>query len=210
MFIRTLFIASILVAIAAMSTLAEAKEPVKITIFGDSLTSGYGLDSQEDALPAMLQGELAKNGVETVVTNAGVSGDTTAAALARIQQIIAQKPQMVIIALGGNDALRGVDPEIMRNNLDQIITQLKAANAYILLAGMRSPPSMGLEYTARFNEIFPQLAERHTIISIPFLLEGVAGRPEYNQPDGIHPNIDGVKIMVKNLYPTVERMARRY
>lgn len=209
MFIRTLVTAFIWVILGVPSTMAQSS-PVQITILGDSLTSGYGLDSQEDALPAVLQAELEKNSMNAVVANAGVSGDTTAAALARIQQIIARRPQMVIIALGGNDALRGVDPEIMRNNLEQIILQLKAANAYILLAGMRSPPSMGLEYTARFNEVFPRLAERHNIISIPFLLEGVAGRPEYNQPDGIHPNIDGVKIMVKNLYPTVERMAERY
>lgn len=211
MIIRTLVLTFIWVVIAAASTGAmAASNPVRIAIFGDSLTTGYGLDSQEDALPAVLQAELTKNRVSAVVANAGVSGDTTAAALARIQQLIATKPNMVIIALGGNDALRGVDPDIVRNNLDQIITQLKAANAYVLLAGMRSPPSMGLEYTARFNEMFPQLAERHNIISIPFLLEGIAGRPEYNQPDGIHPNIDGVNLMMKNLYPTVERMARRY
>lgn len=211
MIIRTLLITFIWVVLAASSTGAmAASNPVRIAIFGDSLTTGYGLDSQEDALPAVLQAELNRNMVNAVVTNAGVSGDTTAAGLARLQQLIATKPNMVVVALGGNDALRGVDPQIVRNNLDQILTQLKAANAYILLAGMRSPPSMGLEYTTQFNEVFPQLAERHNVIFIPFLLEGVAGRSEYNQADGIHPNIDGVKIMAKNLYPTIERMARRY
>lgn len=174
--------------------------------------SGYGLVSQEDALPALLksilQEEFPHQPIETV--NASVAGDTTGGALARLPNVLALKPNFVVVGLGGNDALRGIDPEIIRNNLDQILTKLKAAQMYVLLAGMRASPSMGLEYTSRFNEIFPILAERHKVMYVPFLLEGVVGRADYNQRDGIHPNEQGVKIMANTLRDPLMKMIKSY
>lgn len=214
MFTRGLFISFLLiwVILAGASTDAFAARSLKVLFYGDSLMSGYGLVSQEDALPAVLKTQIQPDypDVEMNFVNASVAGDTTGAALARIQNVLSQKPNIVVVGLGGNDALRGVDPEITRNNMDQILSKLKEANMYILLVGMRASPSMGLEYTSRFNEIFPALAERHHVMFIPFILEGVVGRNEYNQRDGIHPNEEGVKIMARTISETLLGMIRKY
>lgn len=213
MFTRILFLSLTLIWVTLTGASTEASaETTRIVFFGDSLMSGYGLVSQEDALPAVLgeriKSDFPKKGVQFV--NAGVAGDTTGGALARLPNILAQQPNIVVLGLGGNDALRGTDPEITRNNLDQILLKLKEANVYVLLVGMRASPSMGLDYTSKFNEIFPALAERHRVMFVPFILEGVAGRAEYNQRDGIHPNEQGVKLMAETLHETLHGMVKRY
>lgn len=179
---------------------ARAAEPFRLLLLGDSLTAGHGLP-RKDAFPARLSATLAARGHAVTVINGGVSGDTTAGGRARLAWLLAEKPQGVIVALGGNDGLRGLDPAVTRGNLDAIVARFKAAGVRVLLAGMRAPPNLGREYGAEFDAIFPALAEAHGVALYPFFLEGVAALPHLNQADGIHPNADGVKAIVGRLLP---------
>ena len=181
---------------------STAPNSVVILALGDSLTAGYGL-GRDDSFPRQLENSLASSGYPVTVINGGVSGDTSAGGLARLEWSIAGKPQIVIVELGANDALRGVDPAQTYDNLNQIIVRLKKAGCRIVFAGMRAPRNLGLDYTVEFDQIYPDLAERHDLDLYPFFLEGVAADPGLNQADGIHPNAEGVRVVVKGIQPLV-------
>jgi acyl-CoA thioesterase-1 len=189
---------------------AWADQPLRLMIFGDSLVAGYGLDLSE-AFPARLENSLRASGHDVDVINAGVSGDTTAGGLSRIDWALGDKPDAVMVVLGGNDALRGLPPEAMRDNLDGILGRTQDKGLPVLLAGMKAPLNMGSEYGADFDAAFHgALEEAQTrggeVFFDPFFLEGVALMPELNQADGIHPNPEGVDQIVRRLMPLVERL----
>ncbi|MEE9290658.1 MAG: arylesterase [Alphaproteobacteria bacterium] len=187
---------------------AVGSEAFKIFILGDSLTAGYGLNV-EKSFPAQLEAALEARGHRVRVINGGVSGDTTAGGRARIGWALKAKPDAVLVALGGNDALRGIDPGSTRANLDAILTRLGRAGVPALLAGWKSPRNLGPEYIRDFEAVFPALARKHRVLFYPFILDGVALKPALNQGDGIHPNARGVAAMVKSMLPLVERLMAR-
>jgi acyl-CoA thioesterase-1 len=191
-------------AVAFAGTQAAGRVPV-ILDFGDSLTAGYGLPAGQ-AFPARLEAWLHQQGIEARVVNAGVSGDTTAGGLARLDWALADKPDLVILALGANDALRGIDPATVRSNLDKMIQRIETSGAKVLLVGMLAPPNWGEEYKTEFDRIFPDLARAYGVPLYPFFLEGVAMKPELNQPDGLHPNERGVAVLVDRIAPVVARL----
>ena len=181
---------------------STASKNVVILAFGDSLTAGYGLE-RDDSFPRQLENSLATSGYPVTVINSGVSGDTSAGGLARLEWALAGNPQIVLVELGANDALRGLDPAQTYDNLDQILVRLKKAGCRIVFAGMRAPRNLGLDYTFEFDQIYPDLADRHDLYFYPFFLEGVAADPGLNQADGIHPNAEGVRVVVKGIQPLV-------
>lgn len=180
----------------------------KIFILGDSLTAGWGVENGE-SLPAQLEARLNQRGHKVRVVNGGVSGDTTAGGKARIGWALKDKPDAVIVALGGNDALRGLSPDATRRNLDAILMRIKQAGLPALLAGYMSPRNLGPEYIAEFEAVYPELAKKHGVLFYPFILDGVAMDPALNQGDGIHPNAKGVARMVDGLLPVVEKLIAR-
>ena len=182
-----------------------AANPPQILVFGDSLAAGFGL-SPEASFPARLEARLASDGIRASVVNSGNSGDTTAAGLARLDWALADKPHLVILELGANDALRGIDPESVRANLDAMIGRIKASGAKLLLAGMQAPPNWGEAYKKRFDALYPELAKVHGVALYPFFLDGVAMEPALNQPDGLHPNARGVAALVDRIAPHVEKL----
>lgn len=184
---------------------AAGKPPVRILMLGDSITAGYGLPAAE-SLPTALEAALGKAGHVVAVLNGGVSGDTTAGGLARLDWMLAQKPEVVIVELGANDGLRGLEPRESYANLDKILTALEAAKVRVLLAGMLAPPNLGREYGGEFDAMYPALAKKHGCLFYPFILDGVAAKPELNQADGIHPNAKGVAVIVARLAPYVEKL----
>jgi acyl-CoA thioesterase-1 len=177
----------------------------RILALGDSLTAGYGL-AQGDGFTDQLQYALQDAGYDAVVINAGVSGDTTAGGLARLDWALADAPDMVIVELGANDALRGLDPAVARANLDAILGQLGERRIPALLAGMLAPRNLGADYVAAFDGMYPELADAHQVPLYPFFLEGVAAQPDLNQTDGIHPNDQGVAAIVDGILPEVTAM----
>jgi len=178
-------------------------------MLGDSITAGYGLTRRE-ALPARLEEALRAAGWPVRVLDAGVSGDTTAGGRARLDWALADRPDAVIVALGGNDGLRGIDPRETEANLAAILDALKARGLPVMLAGMLAPPNLGAEYGRDFAAVFARLAAaRPEIVFYPFLLEGVAGNPELNQADRIHPNAAGVAELVRRMLPVVESLLAR-
>ncbi len=183
---------------------ALAKTP-EVLAFGDSLTAGLGLPANE-AFPARLAARLKEDGIDVKMVNAGVSGDTTTDGLARLDWALADKPDYVILALGANDALRGIDPKIARANLDKMIVKIQASGAKLLLLGMLAPANWGADYEHAFDSIYPELAKAHDVPLYPFFLEGVAMNPELNQPDGLHPNERGVAILVDHIAPLVAKL----
>lgn len=187
---------------AALAASPVRAEPVRITALGDSLTAGYNLP-HDAAFPNQLEAALAERGVNARVSNAGVSGDTTAGGLARLDWMLAESPEVVIVELGANDALRGLPPEQVEKNLDALLARLKAEGATVILAGMLAPPNLGREYGAAFNALYPRLAERHGVAFYPFFLDGVAARAEFLQRDGMHPTAEGVAEIVRRILPTV-------
>lgn len=182
---------------------ASQPKNLHLVILGDSLTAGYGL-KQEQSFPARLEQALRKRGWPITVTNAGVSGDTTAGGLARLQWTLSDEPDLVLIELGANDALRGQDPARTEANLDAILTRIKEHGASPILAGMRAPRNLGTDYVRQFDGVFPRLAEKHQVPLYPFFLDGVAGRTALNLTDGIHPNEQGVEVIVEGILPVVE------
>lgn len=185
-------------------------EPLRVVVFGDSLAAGYGL-LPADAFTQQLQ-NWADTEVETPLTieNAGVSGDTTAGGLARLDWALGSDlPDAVIVELGGNDALRGIAPEETRANLDKILTKLAEKDITALLAGMLAPRNMGEDYVTAFEAVYPALAKDHDVVYLPFFLEGVAGQRELNQPDGIHPNPEGVRKVVAHIAPKMRELVER-
>jgi acyl-CoA thioesterase I len=182
-------------------------ETLRIVALGDSLTEGYGLESKELSFPSRLESMLREQGYDVEVVNAGVSGDTTAGGRARLAWTLGGKtPDIVIVALGANDGLRGLDPGQMRANLDAILAALKERGVKVLLAGMLAPPNFGQLYEREFNAVFPELAAKHDVAFMPFLLDGVAAEADMNQTDGIHPNEAGVAVMVDRIAPYVLRL----
>ncbi len=182
-----------------------AGSPVKILAIGTSLTQGYGLPPGTE-IPAVLEASLKAKGINASVINAGVSGDTSAGGLSRLDWSLADHPDVAIIELGSNDALRGIDPSQTEKNLSAILAKLKAAHVPVLLLGMRAPRNFGPEYAAKFDPIYPKLAKQYDALLYPFVLDGVALNPKLNQADGIHPNPQGVKIIVSRLMPDVLKL----
>jgi acyl-CoA thioesterase-1 len=187
---------------------AVAAEPLRIVAFGDSLSSGYGLKSSQ-SFPAQLEKALKARGHDVAITNAGVSGDTTAAALERLAWAVPEGTDAVIVEFGGNDALRGIDPKETRANLEKLIAGLKARRIPILLAGMRAPPNWGDSYAQEFDAIFPELAREHGLVFYPFFLEGVVFDPKLNFDDGMHPSGKGIAEIVRRIVPSVEELIGR-
>lgn len=174
---------------------ARSSSVPRIIFLGDSLTAGLGLDIAQ-SFPALIQKRIDAGSYEYEVVNAGVSGDTSAGGLRRLEWALGEgTPAILVVALGGNDGLRGLPTEQLENNLAQIIEHGQKRNLTVILAGMEAPPNFGAEYTARFRNVYTSLAERYRIRLIPFLLDGVAGNPTLNQADGIHPNIRGAELV---------------
>jgi acyl-CoA thioesterase I len=189
----------------ALPAHTKAAEAVRILALGDSLSAGYGL-MQADAFPNQLQRALNNDGIDAVVINAGVSGDTSAGGLSRLAWALSAGVDAVIIELGANDGLRGFDPGETFKNLDAILDTLKRRELAILLTGMRAPPNLGEDYGREFASIYPRLANKHGVPFYPFFLEGVATIAELNQDDTIHPNARGVKVVAKGILPYVKEM----
>ncbi|MSP83324.1 MAG: arylesterase [Alphaproteobacteria bacterium] len=175
---------------------------IRLALLGDSLTAGYGLAAR-DAFPARLGAALAAAGRAVIVQDAGVSGDTTAGGLARLDWVLGDAPDVVLVELGANDALRGLDPEAAYASLDAILTALAQRGILVVLAGFKAPRNLGPEYTEAFDGIYARLAERHGVPLYPFFLDGVALDPELNQTDGLHPNAAGVAVIVGGILPTL-------
>jgi len=182
---------------------ADAVKPVKLVVLGDSLSAGLGLPANE-AFPAKLQKALKDKGLDVDITNAGVSGDTASGGRDRLDWSVAQGTEAVMVELGANDALRGIDPAVTRGALTEIVTRLKARGIAVMLCGMLAPPNYGSDYAAKFNAIYPDLAKQFGVTLYPFYLDGVAADPKLNQADGIHPTAAGVDIIVAKMLPTVE------
>jgi acyl-CoA thioesterase-1 len=195
------------VVLAAAPT-ARADAPVRIVAFGDSLTAGYGLPAQ-DTFPAKLQAALNAKGHNVEIENAGVSGDTASGGLSRLDWSIPDGTDAVIVELGANDMLRGVDPKVTRQALDEILKQLKARNIAVLLAGMKAAPNMGADYARAFEAIFEDLAQQYDVVFYPFFLDGVATQAKLALRDGMHPNAAGIDVIVQNILPKAEELVLR-
>lgn len=187
---------------------ASAAQPVRIVVLGDSLVAGYNIRSSE-AFPAQLQAALRAKGHNVEVINAGVSGDTTSAGLERLQWAVPENADAVIVELGANDALRGLDPKAAKNNLDKIISTVKAQGAEVLLAGMAAPRNLGEPYVKTFDSMYSELAKTHDVLLYPFFLEGIAMNPALNLGDGMHPNPKGVTEITRRILPTVEKLIEK-
>jgi acyl-CoA thioesterase-1 len=201
------FALSIVAAVAAMAA-DTSSPPITIVAFGDSLTAGYGLKANE-SFPAQLQMALRDKGYKVTVVNAGVSGDTTADGLRRLDWALQPKPDGVILELGANDALRGIDPKEPRANLDKMLASLKSKDIDVLFAGMKAPNNWGPDYVKSFDAIFPDLAAKYQVLLYPFFLDGVALDPAYTQPDGEHPTAGGIAEIVKRILPDAEALVQR-
>tara|TARA_R110001599_G_C12069395_1_gene643925 strand:- start:280 stop:909 length:630 start_codon:yes stop_codon:yes gene_type:complete len=191
---------------AVESKLETKSESKVILFFGNSLTAGMGLDPNE-AFPALIQEKVDSLQLAYKVVNAGLSGETTASGKNRLGWVLNSDIDVFVLELGANDGLRGISLEETRRNLQEIIDVVKQKNpnTTIILAGMQIPPNMGQDYTSEFRDIFPDLAKKNKIGLIPFLLEDVAGNPELNQPDGIHPTAEGQKIIANNIWPIIAK-----
>lgn len=202
--------AALLLALASLGclatnapSLAQARA-VRLVALGDSLTAGYNLPGSA-AFPSVLETMLRGKGISVEIANAGVSGDTSQGGLERLDWSVPDGTDGVILALGANDALRGVDPALTETSLDAIVTRLKARGTQVLLAGIYAPRSNGPDYVARFDAIYPRLAEKHGLVLYPFFLDGIAGNRVLNQPDMLHPTAEGVRVIAQRILPTVER-----
>jgi acyl-CoA thioesterase-1 len=184
------------------------RPPVRVVALGDSLTAGLGL-APEDAYPSLLQARLRDHGLAVDVVNAGVSGDTSAGGLRRLDWSLDGSVRVLIVALGGNDGLRGLPPEQLRNNLATIIVRAQARRVTVILAGMEAPPNLGRLYSTAFRQVYRDLANQYRVALLPFLLDGVAGNGSLNQGDGVHPNTAGTRKVADNLWPLVEAAVRR-
>ena len=202
---RLAAVAMLLVAWLAPSGASAAEKLV--LAFGDSLTAGYELPSGK-GYPGQLEALLRAQGIAVQVHNAGVSGDTTNGGKARLGWVVGAlkaKPDLVILCLGGNDSLRGIDPKLTRANLDAMLGDLKKRGIKVLLAGMLAPPNMGADYAKAYNALFPALARQHGVLFYPFLLQGVAANPKLQLDDGMHPNVAGAGVIARNLLPLVSK-----
>lgn len=201
--------AALALAVLLSAAPAAAAEPMRLLVLGDSLTAGLGL-AADQAFPARLETVLRAEGLAVTVLNGGVSGDTTAGGRARLSWLLAAgrggDPDAAIVALGANDALRGIAPEVAYANLDAIVGELRGRGVRVLLAGMKVPPNLGRDYGAEFEAVYQRLARKHGVPLYPFFLDGVATVPDLNQLDRVHPNARGVEEMVRRILPQVRRL----
>ena len=199
---------SLIVALTFATATTATAEGTRLMAFGDSLVHGYGL-AEDDTFPAQLQAALQQQGHAVEVLNAGNSGDTTAAGLARLDWALADRPDAVIVVLGANDGLRGLEPRQTYGNLTAILERLEADGLPVLLAGMLAPRNLGAAYVEEFDGVFQRLSEERNVVFYPFFLDGIAAQTELNLGDGIHPNKDGVAEIVSRILPSVESLLDR-
>jgi acyl-CoA thioesterase-1 len=195
--------------IAPVAAAPEETSQGVIVCMGNSLTAGYGVDENQ-AYPALLETRLREEGMPYTVINAGISGETSSGALSRLEWMLTLDPDIVILETGANDGLRGVDPDLTRRNIEAIVSELQARDIVVVLAGMKMVRNLGLDFTRAFSAIYPEIAREADLILIPFFLEGVAGRPDLNQADGIHPTPEGYRLIVSSIYPYVIDAIERY
>jgi acyl-CoA thioesterase-1 len=210
MFVHILVLMVALMTTQSVSAQAQAPantgtRPIKMVVLGDSLSAGLGLQASA-AFPERLQKALKDKGIEVEMTNAGVSGDTSSGGRDRLDWSVPEGTDAVILELGANDALRGIDPKLTQLALSDILTRLKARKIAVLLCGMLAPPNYGSDYSARFNAIYPDLATAFGVPLYPFFLDGVAADARLNQADGMHPTPEGVDVIVKNILPSVQAL----
>jgi len=202
-------LAAALIALVFLLAPAQAADrPVKIVAFGDSITAGYGLPADQ-AFPARLARALEAKGYAVSIANVGVSGDTTGGGLDRLDWSVPQGTEAVILELGANDMLRGLDPAATRATLDKILGKFDERHIPVLLAGMKAMRNLGSDYARNFDAIYPALASTHSVVFYPFFLDGVATDPRFNQGDGLHPNAAGVDVIVERILPQVEALIAR-
>ena len=195
---------SLLIVLLCLLPAHAQSAPAKIAILGDSLTAGYGV-KPEQAIPVRLEAALRKEGRDVTILNHGVSGDTSAGGLDRLDWMLADKPDIVMVELGANDALRAIDPATTERNLDAIIAKLKEAKVTVWLTGMMAPRNLGPQYVSAFDGLYKRLADKYQVPLYPFILDGVAQDAALNQADGLHPNPEGVEVVVRHLLPFVTR-----
>jgi acyl-CoA thioesterase I len=201
-------VCSVVLVVAAVIPAAIAETPVKIVALGDSLTAGLGLPEKDGFVPR-LQAALVVKGIAAAIVNAGVSGDTTAGGLARLDWSVPEGTDAVILELGANDMLRGFKPQVTRDALDEIVQRLKNRHIAVLLCGMRAAPNLGGDFARSFEPIYPELAAKYGVLLYPFFLDGVAGDRSLNQHDGLHPTAAGVDTIVAGILPKVEELIGR-
>ncbi|HUO89973.1 MAG TPA: arylesterase [Rhizomicrobium sp.] len=196
-----------MIAVLVFATAGASAAPVRILALGTSLTEGYGVPPGQD-FTAVLEARLRAEHLDVKLINAGVSGDTSAGGLSRVDWSLADHPDAAIVELGSNDALRGQSPDQTEKNISAVLAKLKAAHLPVLLIGMKAPRNLGPEYAAQFDPIYPKLAKAYGAILYPFMLDGVALNPRLNQADGIHPNPAGVKVIVDRILPYAQQLVR--
>ena len=199
---KTLKALLIAIIVVFISTKSFAENPIKIMLYGDSLMAGYGLSPSEN-LAAELNRNFETSGSSIIIINASISGNTSKNGLSRLDWSLEDSPSIVVLSLGANDMLRGLNPELTMQNLDSIINKFKKNGSIVILAGMLASESMGPKYQSQFDGIYPELAKKYDLIFMPFLLDGVALDKKYLQADYKHPNALGIKIMASNLYPYI-------
>ena len=202
-----LFLLGLIAAVPAEAAGSKSAAPAEIVAFGDSLTSGHRLP-ERDAYPAIIQKKLKAAGLPFIIANQGVSGDTTAGALRRLDRALELKPQIAIVELGVNDGLRGIPVPQIRTNLEKIITAFQQQNAAVLLCGMEALPFNGLQYTIEFHRMYEELAAKYGVPLVPFLMNGVLGNPDLISDDGVHPNAAGARYIADTIWEYLEPMAR--
>ena len=203
--IRQIAFYLLLIVASSLITITTNARELKLLALGDSLVAGYGLP-KTDGFTDQLEATLNGLGIRVSVINSGVSGDTSAGGLSRVEWSLASKPDAVLLELGANDSLRGIDPKVTEDNLHNILTKIKATGIPVLFVGMLAPPNMGKEYGLEFKSVYAELSKKHDVIFYPFFLDGVAGMPELNQADGIHPNKRGVVKIVNKISPYVREL----
>lgn len=206
--LRRLLAAAAFTVLPFVAVQAQDDGPVTIMAFGDSLVHGYGLPEGEP-FPAQLERALIDRGYDVEVINAGSSGDTSKSGRSRLEWVLQDDVDAAIVVLGANDALRGIDPAVTRENLDAVLQTLDEKGIATLFAGMKAPRNMGQQYVEEFDDLFSDLADKHGVVFYPFFLQGVAQQPDLNQSDGIHPNAKGVQVIVDNMVPKVEQLIER-
>lgn len=198
----------IVMMVSPYSAIPAMAEPIKVVAFGDSLIAGFGLSPQE-GFTVKLQAALQKKGHDVLIINAGVSGDTTSGGRSRLDWSVGPDTDAVILELGANDMLRGIKVDAVRGNLEAIVKKLQERKIPVLIAGMQAAPNLGEDYGRAFNAIYPDLAKQYDMLLYPFFLDGVAGNASLNQPDGIHPEAEGVDVIVARILPKVEELIRQ-
>ncbi len=193
------------------SEVSSTVKKTRIIFFGDSLTAGYGLTDYEKSWPHLIGDSLKKDGFDSEIINAGVSGDTTSGGLGRIDWVLGQNPDIFVLELGANDMLRGISPTVTKSNLKEMVYKIKKdhPNCEILLVGMRATPNLGKSFRSEFDSIYPGLAKEEKLTLIPFLLEKVAGIRKLNQKDGIHPTEEGHVLVAKTVYPYLKKIVKK-